>query len=145
MIWGEIVNSVRSFNYDFLSEFRLDPKLCLKEMQLAAADFPYPEQIDDFDEWNEFIPGNGLEDILPLHPVERVLVEGPLLPIQKIDFNSKSEVDVLYAAIFSLQKEWCDQLKLTTPERMLFLEKSCVSNALRISNRLGFIKLNALS
>ncbi len=144
MIWGEIVNSVRRFNFDFLNEFSLDPKIYLKEMSLKSDDFPYPEQVDDFDEWNEFIPSSELEDILPLHPVERVLVEGPLLPIQKVAFHSKSEVDVLFASIFSLQKEWCEKLKISSPERLQFIEKSCIANALKTSTRLGFLKLNAL-
>ncbi|MBC7397468.1 MAG: hypothetical protein H7333_08490 [Bdellovibrionales bacterium] len=144
MIWGEIVNTVRRLNFDFLNEFSIDPRVCLKEMSLRSDDFPYPEQVDDFDEWNEFIPSPELEDILPLHPVERILVEGPLLPIQKVNFHSKSDVDVLYAAILSLQKEWCEKLFISSPERLLFFEKSCISNALKTSTRLGFLKLNIL-
>lgn len=144
MIWGEIVNTVRQFHCDFFQEFHLDPRLCTKETELNTADFPYPTQVDDFDEWNEFIPPPEWEDILPLHPVERILVEGPLLPIQKLEFHSKSEVDVLFAAILSLHKEWCLAHKLSTPERILFLEKRCVANALKIATRLGYLKLNSV-
>jgi hypothetical protein len=144
MIWGEIVNSVRRIHFDFLNEFGIDPRLCLKDVPLTTEGFPYPEQIDDFDEWNEYIPSPEVEDILPLHPVERILIEGPLLPIQKVAFHSKSEVDVLFASLLGLQKEWCEKLNITSPERFHFLERYSASNALKISTRLGFFKLNAI-
>ncbi len=145
MIWGEIVNSVRSLHSSFFREFSLDPKLSTQDVELTSTrNLQFPELIDDFDEWDEFIPEEGLEDIIPLHPVERALVEGPLMPIQKIHFHSKNEIDILFASILSLEKEWCEKVKLASPDRFQFIENALVVQALKTSKRSGFIKLSTV-
>lgn len=145
MIWGEVINSVRHIHLSFIQEFTVEPKLLLKDIELKnAAHVMFPEALDDFDEWDEFIPSPQLEDILPLHPVERVLLEGPLLPIQKVSFKTLSEVELLFRSIFILEKEWMEILSLQNPSTEKFMERASASQALRLSTRLGFRKLGAV-
>jgi len=146
MIWGEIVNSVRSVHLSLLHEFAFDPKVMLKDVEFSEdpATFPFPKELDDFDEWDELLPIPALEDILPLHPVERVLLEGPILPIQKVEFQSKIELEGLFISILNYEKEWASKLKLMTPSMEKFLERACASQALKLSTRLGFNKLGTV-
>jgi hypothetical protein len=145
MIWGEVVNSVRSIHLGLLEECGVDPQHLLKDVDLKGRElFAFPEAIDDFEDWNEFVPAQALEDILPLHPVERVILEGPLLPIQKIKFNSSREVDTLFSSILALEKEWAEALKLMNPKTQTFLERMCGTQALRLSTRAGFRKLGTV-
>jgi hypothetical protein len=146
MIWGEVVNSVRSVHLSLLHEFSFDPKLILKDVEFSKdpAAFPFPAELDDFDEWDELVPVHALEDILPLHPVERVLLEGPILPIQKVNFTSKIELEGLFITILNYEKEWAKSLKIMTPAMEKFLERAFASQALKLATRLGFSKLGAV-
>jgi hypothetical protein len=145
MIWGEVVNSVRSIHLSLIHEFALDPKLILKDVEFTTSPvFPFPKEIDDFDEWDELLPVPALEDILPLHPVERVLLEGPILPIQKVEFQNRGELEELFHTIFAYEKEWSQKLKVLTPSTEKFLERACATQALKLSTRLGFNKLGTV-
>ncbi len=144
MIWGEVINCVRTLHLDLMNEFAVDSRLFSKDLELKAASIPFPEAIDDFDEWLEPILPESLQDVIPLHPVERALIEGPLLPIQKVSFNTKSDVDALFAAIIACEKEWCEKNGVSTPAKMQFIENYFVVQALKISVRAGFGKITAL-
>ena len=139
MIWGEVINSVRNLHLKLHQEFSLDPKLFLKDVELqSAADFPFPNAEDDFDEWDEYSIPPELADVIPLHSVERALIEGPILPIQKVKFQSKNEIDSLFGSILRLEKEWCEKTKTASPDKILFIENDCTLQALRISAKAGF-------
>ena len=145
MIWGEIINSLRSIHLSLTQEFEIDPKCFLEDVDFKnLAPFPFPKEIDDFDEWNELIPSPALEDLLPHHPVERVLLEGPILPIQKIEFYSKKEITNLFQSILACELLWAGQLNLLTPEMKKYLERACSASALRCASRLGYppVELN---
>jgi hypothetical protein len=146
MIWGEVINSVRSAHLSLIHEFNIDPKIFLNDIEFTRAktEFPFPQEIDDFDEWDELLPVPALEDILPLHPVERVLLEGPILPIQKIQFQSKIELDGLFITILNYEKEWAEKSKIMTPAIEKFLERIYASQALKLATRLGFSRLGTV-
>jgi hypothetical protein len=145
MIWGEVVNSVRSLHLGLIHEFSLDPKLFLKDVELKnGVHLHFPEALDDFDEWDELIPPPSLEDVLPIHPVERVILEGPLLPIQKVNFNSQAELELLFQSIFILEKEWLKAVGTLNPNIEKFMERGCAVQALKLSTRLGFRKLGTV-
>ena len=145
MIWGEVVNSVRSIHLSLLHEFSIDPKLFLKDVEFADVEILiFPRQLDDFDEWDELIPAQALEDILPFHPVERVLLEGPLLPIQKVEFQSRIELEALFRQVLYFEKEWMKHFRLLDPSIEKFLERTCAAQALKLSTRLGFTRLGAV-
>lgn len=145
MIWGEVINSVRSLHLKLVQEFSLDPKLLTKDIELTPANFPYPEALDDFDEWNEIAIEPELQDLIPLHSVERVLIEGPILPIQKVSFHSKNEIDQLFAAVLRLEKEWLEKTRTLNPTLVQFIENDCSLQSLRISSLAGFKKLSSIS
>lgn len=111
---------------------------------MSGSGFPFPEAEDDFDEWTEIELAPEIQDVIPLHSVERVLIEGPILPIQKIKFHSKNEIDALFGSILRLEKEWCEKTKIASPDKILFIENDCTLQALRIAGKAGFNKLTAL-
>ena len=144
MIWGEIINAVRNLHRDLVEEFSVPPALYAADQELKIGLLPFPEALDDFDEWSEPAFPEPLSDLIPLHPVERALVEGPLLPIQKIRFGSKSEIDSLFASIIGLEKEWFVKSGLGSPDKVQYLENYLVVQALKLSVRAGFGKITSL-
>ena len=144
MIWGEIINSVRKIHLDLIEECSVPSLLTARDIELESSKLPFPEAIDDYDEWEEFPLPKDLQDVIPLHAVERALIEGPLLPIQHIRFHSSTDVERLFASILTLEKEWLQKSKILTPDKVQFLENACAVGALKISVRAGFQKLKPM-
>jgi hypothetical protein len=140
MIWGEIINSVRKIHLDLIQDCSVPSVLSSRDVELDSESLPFPEAIDDYDEWEELPLPQDLQDIIPLHSVERALIEGPLLPIQHIRFHSALEIERLFASILTLEKEWLQKSKILTPDKVQFLENACAVGALKISVRAGFQK-----
>jgi len=144
MIWGEVINCVRKLHLSLVQEFSVDPALYTRDLEVDSDGIPFPEAIDDFDEWQETPMPQELQDILPLHPVERALIEGPLLPIQLIRFGSAKEIDALFGRILRLENSWLEISKTRTPERTRFVEVFLQAQALKLITRAGFRKLTSL-
>jgi hypothetical protein len=144
MIWGEVINALRNLHRDLVVEFSVPPARYAEDRELKRDVVAFPSALDDFDEWIEPTLEEHLSDLIPLHPVERVLVEGPLLPIQKIAFSSKSEIDALFATIISLEKEWFEKSGLASTDKIQYIENFLVVQALKLSVRAGFGKITAL-
>ncbi len=144
MIWGEVINALRSLHRDLVVEFSVPPTRYAEDRELQRDLVAFPAALDDFDEWIEPTLEENLSDLIPLHPVERVLVEGPLLPIQKIEFSSKAEIDALFASIISLEKEWFEKSGLVSTDKIQYTENFLVVQALKLSVRAGFGKITAL-
>ncbi len=144
MIWGEIINPVRKLHLELAREFSIPHALLAKDIELDPSGIPFPEAVDDFDEWQEIPLPAEMQDLIPLHPVERVLLEGPLLPIQLVRFESASAIERLFAAILSLEKEWLRQHRLLTPDKIRFLENFSAATALKLSIRAGFQKIKPI-
>ncbi len=138
MIWGEVINSVRKLHLDLIQEFSISPKLLAQDLELPWDRIAFPEAVDDFDEWEELPLPSELQDLIPLHPVERALIEGPLLPIQLVRFRSKREVESLFSAISSLEKDWLQKTRTFSPDKAQFIETFCSVQALKTSVRAGF-------
>jgi len=144
MIWGEVINSVRRIHLDLVQECSVPAALVSKDAELTDAEIPFPEAVDDFDEWEEIAIPPELQDIIPLHPVERALIEGPVLPIQQVRFVSSAEIERLFASILVLEKDWLSKAKLLTPDRVRFLENAIAVQALKLSVRAGFRSLKPM-
>lgn len=138
MIWGEVINSVRKLHMDLLQEFTLSPQLFTQDIELPADFVVFPEAIDDFDEWEELPLPPELQDVVPLHPVERALIEGPLLPIQLVRFRSKREIETLFSSISALEKCWLEKARTLSPDKVQFIETFCSVQALKTAVRAGF-------
>ncbi|NDG85526.1 MAG: hypothetical protein EBX52_10910 [Proteobacteria bacterium] len=144
MIWGDVINAVRKIHLDLVQECSVPPALVSKDLELAPAEIPFPEAVDDFDEWEETPLPAELQDVIPLHSVERALVEGPVLPIQHVRFVSSSGIESLFASVLALEKDWLTRAKLLTPDRVRFLENAIAVQALKLSVRAGFRSLKPM-
>lgn len=144
MIWGEIINSVRNLHRDLAEEFHLPVELYSRDLELSPLALPFPEPLDDFDEWLEPQFPDPLGELIPLHPVERALIEGPLLPIQKINFPSKHDIDRLFAHLMSMEKEWMEKTGTSSPDKVQYVENFLVVQSLKLSVRAGFGKISAV-
>lgn len=138
MIWGEVINSVRKLHLDLLREFSLSPRSLSVALELDAERISFPEAVDDFDEWQELTAEGELQDLIPLHPVERVLLEGPLLPIHLVRFRSRREIENLFSAIASLEKDWLEKSRALSPDKAQFIDNFCAVHALKTAARAGF-------
>lgn len=144
MIWGDLINPVRKLHLLFVQEFSMDPTLYTRDIELNGIPVPFPDFIDDFDEWDETRLPADLQDLLPLHPVERALIEGPLLPIQIIKLKNAQEIDSLFAAILSLERAWMIKSATFSEDKMKFAETFFAAEGLKLSNRAGFKRIQAL-
>jgi hypothetical protein len=144
MIWGEIINSVRKIHLDLVQECSVPAALVSRDAELDPAGISFPESVDDFDEWEEIPLPVELQDVIPLHPVERALVEGPVLPIQHVRFVSAAEIERLFASILALEKDWLTRIASLTPDRVRFLENAIAVQALKLSVRAGFRSLKPM-
>ena len=144
MIWGEIINSVRKLHLDLIRECSIPTAIVAKDLELGATSIPFPEAIDDYDDWQETELPQDLQDLIPLHPVERALLEGPVLPIQQVKFHSGSEIERLFAVILALEKAWLEKSNLLAPDRIQFVETGIAVASLKISSLAGFRKLKPM-
>jgi hypothetical protein len=142
MIWGEVINSIRKLHLDLIQVFSLSPKLYSADIELPPALIGFPEALDDFDEWDELPLPPELQDLVPLHPVERALIEGPLLPIQLVRFRSRREIESLFSSITTLEKSWLEKSGAGSPDKIHFIETFCSVQALKTAVRAGFRPLH---
>ncbi len=143
MIWGEVVNSVRKLHLHLVQEHSLDPALYTRDISIDTTPLPFPDSIDDFDEWDEPQLPQDLQDLLPLHPVERALIEGPILPIQIIQFTTPKEIESLLASILALEKEWMEKSGTFSNERMNATRDFLRAEGLKLLVRAGLRTLTS--
>jgi hypothetical protein len=143
MIWGEFINQLRALHVDFLDEFQIHHSVCAHDVELSSAGFPYPKDAGDFDEWTPVRHAPQLEESLELHSVERVLIEGPLMPIQTVDLK---DVDwsALETAILGLEKQWLEKNRLFTAEHFEFIRKNLSARFVQLQRRSGRFALKAI-
>ena len=123
MIWGQVINSVRSVHLELLDQYSIIPTLLSADLELSSDEFPFPAAGDEFDDWETLPISEKIQEALEFHAVERVLIEGPLLPIQEVILNDQ-EWDKLFRAIVLLETQWLKLTKLFSDEKVLFIENS---------------------
>ena len=134
MIWGELINQIRNLHLELLDQFSILPIIFTRDIELNTTGFPFPSFADDFDEWEQPALPNKILEALEFHSVERALLEGPLLPIQKVVMNEESW-DILFQAILQLEKEWLEKSKIFTPEKLSFIEQNLRAKFLQLRRR----------
>jgi hypothetical protein len=142
MIWGEIVNQVRNLHADFLDEFHPQTK-SFSSVELEADSFPYPADSGEYGEWEPSPNSHVQMEVLELHPVERVLLEGPLLPIQEVKLQG-SEWNLLEQAILELEMQFLQKTKLHQPEQKEFIQKKLHARFMQLQRHSGQLTLKAL-
>jgi hypothetical protein len=146
MIWGEIINATRRLHQDFLDYSHTPLKTFIQDQTLpSSAGFPFPEAAIDYADWEPVEFANSeIQEALELHPVERVLLEGPILPIQMVSMNAKL-LDNIYLRILKLETEWCQSVQLDTDLNFQFIEQTFAKRWLKVRTKAGFNSLKAVS
>jgi hypothetical protein len=145
MIWGEVINAVRSLHLELMDQFQLQPKVFTQDIELESAkNFSFPESTENFEEWEWITLPEAVQEALELHPVERALIEGPLLPIEGVRFRDAAQLQGLYEAVFSLEKEWLEKARIASPDKTLVLEQSLKLKWLKLQTRAGLNRLKAV-
>lgn len=145
MIWGEVLNAVRSLHLEFIEQFHIQPKTFTQDLELESAKrFPFPESTEQFGEWEWVTLPETIQDALELHPVERALIEGPLLPIESVRIRDEKQLQDLQDAIFELEKEWLEKSRLSSPDKLLMMEQSLKLKWLKLQTRSGLKRLKAV-
>jgi hypothetical protein len=145
MIWGEVINAVRSLHLELIEQFQLPLKTLTQDLELESAkNFIYPGSTENFEEWEWISLPEPVQEALELHPVERALIEGPLLPIECIRIRDHAEMQAIYEAVFALEKEWLEKARVTSPDKTLFIEHSLKLKWLKLQTRAGLNRLKAV-
>jgi hypothetical protein len=141
MIWGDVINSIRRLHLHMTMDLGIDAALFTRDIGISNTEIPMPASVDDFEEWEEAALPADLIDLLPLHPVERALIEGPLLPIQIIRFESAAGIESLMASILALEEEWMEKSRTKSPERQHAVRDFLKAEGIKLGVRAGFRKL----
>jgi|GEM_PF-3391133 len=148
MIWGEVLNAVRGLHLEQVDAFRIAPQMLSRDVELESAKgFPFPESTECFEEWEWISIPEALVHSLELHPVERALIEGPLLPIEGILIRDETQWQKLGDAILNLEKEWLEKsvpASERTTDRMAQVEASLKARWLKLLPRTGLKRLKAV-
>jgi hypothetical protein len=143
MIWGQVINSVRSLHLELLDHFAIPPAQFNTDVELSTEGFPFPIAGENFEEWETVVLPDKIQEALELHAVERALIEGPLLPIQEIIIKDE-EWEPLILAILRLEKEWLGKIKLHQEDKYSFIEKNLRAKFLQLQKRAGRFSLKAV-
>lgn len=106
VLWGDIIHELRQFHLDLI---QLDPKIATPhspDYTLYSNAFPFPESSGDYDDWSTQELPQHLERWIEFHPVERALLEGPLLPIQKVFWPTPESFSQFCSALLELEQTW---------------------------------------
>ena len=137
MIWGEVIQEIRRFHLALveLSSTRLKPHS--PELALDGASVPFPSATGDMDDWNEDHLPASIAEWIEFHPVERVLLEGPLLPIEKVNFPTNQEFTMFANSIVELEKNWMKRIGPAAANIPGNWEQELRSRLLRLQTRAG--------
>lgn len=106
MTWGVVIQELRRFHLSLLEQ---TPSLFVPhspEFSLHTPESVFPKPTDDMEDWNEDELPEQIASWIEFHPVERALLEGPLLPIQKVSFSSESDFLHFVDAVIDLERRW---------------------------------------
>jgi len=120
MIWGEVINAVRSLHLKMLDEYNWTPTFIGNEVKFSESKFHFPKSKGNFSDWHE----KSIPDALEMHAVERVLLEGPLLPVEQIAIQNESEATIIFKQILFLEREWLQKQNIHNSDTVSFLEKN---------------------
>lgn len=123
MTWGTIIEIIRQIHLDFFRRFPYLPR----DLTLVTR-FEFPKTLGLDSEWDQihFPPMIREEEVsmLELHPVERVLLEGPLSPNEQIPWRREADRALIWKQVLMLEREWLAQMQLTTVEPQKLIENA---------------------
>ncbi len=134
MIWGELINQIRTLHLELLDQYSIQPILFTADVELSTENFPFPASDDDYGDWEPIALPEKIAEALEFHPVERALLEGTLLPIQEVMMKNE-DWEPLYQAILQLEKEWLMKANLFSPEKLTFIEQNLRAKFIQLQRR----------
>lgn len=143
MIWGELVDQLREVHLGFLDRFGIHPRAFLQECELLCDDFPFPTASEEYGDWSPAEIPEKIAEAIELHPVERVLLEGPILPIQEVRLN-QAEWNRISETLIRLERQWLSQARLLTDESFDYFEAEIRKRIQILQRRSGMTGLRAL-
>lgn len=105
MIWGEVIQEIRRFHLALVEQVPTLFKPHSPDLTLEPA-VAFPASTGDMDDWNPDHLPSSMAEWIEFHPVERVLLEGPLLPIEKVAFPTEHEFGNFASSIIELERNW---------------------------------------
>lgn len=140
MIWGEVVNEIRRFHLALAQQAPAILRPHSPDFTLDPQSIVFPDALDDMDDWDhEPIPLK-LAEWVEFHPVERALLEGPILPIQHVRFTNEAHFGEFAEAVVQLEKNWIARAT-RQGEVPADWEKELKSRLLRLQTRAGVRRL----
>ncbi|MBS1958447.1 MAG: hypothetical protein JST80_03155 [Bdellovibrionales bacterium] len=141
MIWGEVIQEIRRFHLALVEQSPTLLKAHSPELALDGTAVPFPAATGDMDDWNpDHLPGS-IAEWVEFHPVERVLLEGPLLPIEKVNFPTDQEFTMFANSIVELEKNWMRRIGPGAANIPSNWEQELRSRLLRLQTRAGLRRL----
>ena len=143
--WGEIVLTLRGLHLDFFNFSEINFSTFTQNIELSGrSSFPFPTVTGEFQDWDWDDREPPLQEALEMHPVERVLLEGPLLPIEVIQIDSMMQLNQMENILLNLEREWLEKLNLFTEENWNFIVENLKQRWIRVRARSGVIRLKAV-
>ncbi len=143
MIWGEFINQIRNLHLELLDQYAILPSTYISDIELTTDGFPYPTAGDDYGDWETPALPEKILEALEMHPVERVLIEGPLMPIQEVVITPENW-ESLFTAVINLETEWLKKAKLFNPEKLAFIDQNLRAKFIQLQRRSGRFGLKAI-
>lgn len=143
MIWGELVDQLREVHLGFLDQFGIHPRAFLQDCEIHCDDFPYPAASEDYGDWIPAEIPEKIAEAIELHPVERILLEGPILPIQEVRLN-QAEWNRILETLIRLERQWLSQTRLLNEESYQYFETQIRTRIQNLQRRSGATGLRAL-
>lgn len=143
MIWGDFINQIRNLHLELLDRYEIKPSSFTVDVELNVSNFPFPTAGDDYGEWETPQLPEKIMEAIEFHPIERVLLEGPLLPIQEV-LISTQQWNLLFQAMMKLENEWLNKMKIDSPERITFIEQNLRAKFIQLQKRSGHFGLKSI-
>lgn len=118
LVWGDFINSIRQFHEEFWMKFPF-PK---KQVTLFST-FHFPPTSGEQGDWYPWEPQWVQPEVIELHPVDRILMEGPIMPFEVVRLKTPTDVSFLVKQVHQLEREWLAEVGFLKPDSQAFLEQ----------------------
>jgi hypothetical protein len=145
MIWGDVINAVRSLHLNLMESLSLQSEWFSQEVIFTPVDLCFLPSGGQFTTWK----AREVPAFLEFSPIERMLVEGPLLPTERVTIPNEQALAQLSEQIFILETEWLIQLsnehrEVELEPSLKILEQLWRSEWLKIQTKTGFNRLKVV-
>ena len=139
MIWGDVINAIRSLHLNLMESLSLHSEWFSHEPVFTPIEISFLPSSGQFSTWKSIeVPA-----FLEFSPIERRLLEGPLLPTEKVTIPNEQALAQLSAQILLLETEWLihvsnERREVQLESSLKTLEQLWRSEWLKIQTKTGF-------